>query len=183
MTDIKIKLTGGMMPEKKSEYAACYDLFCPEDFVISYGRQVIDLGFVLELPVGWHADIRPRSGFSAKGFECKRIMFNVDGDRTVNHEDIIRIDADVILGTIDSDFRNNCGVILMCHEPTISPYNVPYIERFYEDEYMIDSFIIPKGTRIAQMLIARDEEEHLVEVDEIDMTNDRGGGFGHTGTN
>ena len=172
-TKVKVKLTGGIMPVKKSEYAACYDVFCPTDYVIKRGRQVIDLGFVLELPIGWHADIRPRSGFSVNGFECEMLLFFLDGSEPQKTN--LRIDADVLLGTIDCDYRNNCGVILVSRE---KEPDVPLPKRNLVHSY---EYIIHKGTRIAQMLIAKDEETELVEVDEVDTSIDRGGGFGHTG--
>ncbi len=178
MTQIKIKLTGGIMPEKKSKYAACYDLFCPNDYIIKPGRQVIDLGFVMELPQGFHADVRPRSGYSVEGFECELRMYYQGFDTPT--VDILRIDADVIFGTIDSDYRDSCGVILLSRDKN-SWLDMPsfrYLGRHLE-RY---EYVIPKGTRIAQMLIARDEETVLVETDELDMTDNRGGGFGHTGT-
>ncbi|MFM1791611.1 MAG: deoxyuridine 5-triphosphate nucleotidohydrolase, partial [Actinomycetota bacterium] len=39
---------------------------------------------------------------------------------------------------------------------------------------------VHRGDRIAQLVIQKVEEVRWVEVDELD-TNDRGGGFGHSG--
>jgi dUTP pyrophosphatase len=64
---------------------------------IQKGRNVIPLDLAIELPAGSYAEIRPRSGFSAKGFE------DVHGCRR---------DADVLHGCIDEDFRGNIGVIV-----------------------------------------------------------------------
>ena len=44
-----------------------------------------------------------------------------------------------------------------------------------------ESFVVPAGTRLAQMRIVDVPETEMVLVDELDMSNDRGGGFGHTG--
>lgn len=185
MKEVKIKLDDGIMPTLGSKYAACYDVYCPTDYIIKSGRQIIDLGFKIELPTGWHADIRPRSGFSAKGLECEKRMYFKKG-RDCKKADAIRIDADVLLGTIDSDYRGNCGVIMVCRENVAPSKPLPCI---YTKEEMIEKvpltyveFVIPKGTRIAQMLVAKDEEVCLIEVGDIDMSNDRGGGFGSTGT-
>jgi dUTPase len=41
--------------------------------------------------------------------------------------------------------------------------------------------VLPKGTRIAQMRIVKIPQTQMVKVDRINMSNDRGGGFGHTG--
>lgn len=64
-------------------------------------------------------------------------------------------------GTIDSDYRGEVGVILvnLGHEP----------------------FVIRRGERIAQMVIARHEQATVAEVDSLDDTARGAGGFGSTG--
>ena len=64
-------------------------------------------------------------------------------------------------GTIDSDYRGEVGVILanLGQEP----------------------FVIRRGERIAQMVIARHEQAQMVEVAALDDTARGAGGFGSTG--
>jgi dUTP pyrophosphatase len=64
-------------------------------------------------------------------------------------------------GTIDSDYRGEVGVILanLGQEP----------------------FVIRRGERIAQMVVARHEQAALVEVGALDETARGAGGFGSTG--
>ena len=64
-------------------------------------------------------------------------------------------------GTIDSDYRGEVGVILvnLGQEP----------------------FVIRRGERIAQMVIARHEQARIAEVDSLDETARGAGGFGSTG--
>ncbi|GAA0641203.1 dUTP diphosphatase [Brevundimonas lenta] len=64
-------------------------------------------------------------------------------------------------GTIDSDYRGEVGVILanLGHEP----------------------FVIRRGERIAQMVIARHEQATMLQVDTLDETARGAGGFGSTG--
>lgn len=64
-------------------------------------------------------------------------------------------------GTIDSDYRGEVGVILanLGQEP----------------------FVIRRGERIAQMIIARHEQAAVAEVDSLDETARGAGGFGSTG--
>ena len=64
-------------------------------------------------------------------------------------------------GTIDSDYRGEVGVILanLGQEP----------------------FVIRRGERIAQLVIARHEQAALVEVEALDETARGAGGFGSTG--
>lgn len=64
-------------------------------------------------------------------------------------------------GTIDSDYRGEVGVILI---------NLGQ-----------DPFVIRRGERIAQMVIARHEMAAMVEVEALDETARGAGGFGSTG--
>lgn len=63
---VKIKLDGGMMPQKQHLDDAAFDLYVPDDVEITGWRQVVDLKFGMEIPSGYAATIQPRSGFSAK---------------------------------------------------------------------------------------------------------------------
>ena len=65
------------------------------------------------------------------------------------------------VGVIDSKYRNNVGMM---------------IENHSDSEYMIVT-----GDRIAQLVIIPIELCDFKEVDELDMTQDRMGGFGSTG--
>lgn len=147
METIRIKRLSedALLPVRATDGAACFDLYTPREFAIQKGRNVIPLDLSIELPAGTYADIRPRSGFSAKGFE------DVTGCRR---------DADVLLGTIDEDFRGNMGVIVKSE----------------------DYFVIAKGTRVAQMLITKHLPCVLVEVTELSSTDRGESGFGSTGT-
>ncbi len=64
-------------------------------------------------------------------------------------------------GTIDADYRGEVGVILINHgrEP----------------------FVVRRGERIAQMVIAACVQAAVVEVDSLDETARGAGGFGSTG--
>lgn len=155
---IKIKLNGGIMPKKATPFDAAYDIYVPQDTPVIYGRQKVDLGFALEIPHGYAAIIQPRSGCSLKGIEGIGI----------DKETPVRIDADVHIGLVDEKYRGNVGVTLEVHD-----------KDFDDSRGGISWF--SKGSRIAQMRIVEVPDTELIEVDELDMTNDRGGGFGHTG--
>ena len=66
-------------------------------------------------------------------------------------------------GTIDSDYRGEVGIILINHGK--------------------EDFIISKGLRIAQMVIAKYEQVELEFVTELSETKRGKGGFGSTGQN
>jgi dUTP pyrophosphatase len=86
-----------LIPMRATDGAACFDLYIPRETPIHKGRNVIPLDIAIELPEGTYAEIRPRSGFSAKGME------DIHGCRR---------DADVLHGCIDEDYRGNVGVII-----------------------------------------------------------------------
>ena len=64
-------------------------------------------------------------------------------------------------GPIDSDYRGECGVILA---------NIG-----------ADPFVIRRGERIAQLVIAKHERADWIEVETLDDTARGAGGFGSTG--
>lgn len=147
MQTVRIKRLSedALIPLRATDGAACFDLYTPREVAIQKGRNLVDLDLAIELPAGTYAEIRPRSGFSAKGFE------DVHGCRK---------DADVLHGCIDEDFRGNIKVIVKSE----------------------DYFVIAKGTRIAQMLIANYLPVELEEVEELSSTDRGAGGIGSTGT-
>jgi dUTP pyrophosphatase len=65
-------------------------------------------------------------------------------------------------GTIDSDYRGEVGVILINHG------QAPYV--------------IKRGDRIAQLVVARVEQAPIRVVHQLSITDRGEGGFGHTGT-
>lgn len=99
---IKIKKLhpDAVIPTKATSQSACYDVYAPCDFTVMPGRSVMPLGLAIELPPGYAAEIRPRSGYSSKGFA-----------RTLAYTEY-RFDVDCIHGMIDADFRNGIGVII-----------------------------------------------------------------------
>jgi dUTP pyrophosphatase len=64
-------------------------------------------------------------------------------------------------GTVDSDYRGEVRVILINHGQ--------------------ERFVVRRGDRIAQMMIAPVTQVRLVEVEELPSTDRGEGGFGHTG--
>ena len=105
------------------------------------GRALIPTELYTAIPVGYEVQVRPRSGLALKS-----------GITVLNTP-----------GTIDADYRNGWGVILM-NQGT-------------------EPFEVRQGDRIAQAVLAKVEQIEWEEVEELDST-DRGlGGFGHTGSN
>jgi dUTP pyrophosphatase len=65
-------------------------------------------------------------------------------------------------GTIDADYRGELQVILVNHGS--------------------ETFVVQRGMRIAQMVIAPIQHAKLVESSDLDSTGRASGGFGSTGT-
>ena len=150
---VKIKKLSdaAIMPTKATRGSAAYDLYAPCDMRVKPGRQIIDMMFAIELPLGYEAKIEPRSGYSSKGFA---------GSSVCDMEPDMRFDCDVLLGKIDSDYRGPIGVIVNNRD---------------------NAFFIKRGQRVAQMTIYKSEDADLREVDELSDTERGTGGFGHTG--
>lgn len=75
-------------PVKSHTQDACFDLFASEDVILKYGEtRVVPTGIAIELPDGYYADVRPRSGLTSKS--------------------ALRVH----LGTIDSNYRGDIGII------------------------------------------------------------------------
>ena len=105
------------------------------------GRALIPTELYTAIPKGYEVQIRPRSGLALK-----------HGVTVLNTP-----------GTIDADYRNGWGVILMNND-------------------LRNSFKVYQGDRIAQAVLAKVEQIEWLEVSELDST-DRVGGFGSTGSN
>lgn len=102
-------------------------------------RALVPTGLKIALPLGYEAQVRARSGLALKhGIICPNAP-----------------------GTIDSDYRGECGVILA---------NIG-----------AEPFVIRRGERIAQLVIARHSRANWVEVEALDETVRGAGGFGSTG--
>lgn len=164
MEIVKIKLNGGMMPQKQHEGDAAFDLYVPEDVELVRGRQLVDLRFSIELPKGYAATIQPRSGFSAKGIEVE-IWEDIAGTG-VEEFYVGRINGDVIRGLIDENYRGSVRALIKIDEEYCGYHR----------------WILKKGTRIAQMQIEKVPQIVFYEVEELSETNRGESGIGSTGT-
>ncbi|MFA2606337.1 dUTP diphosphatase [Bacillus cereus] len=121
-----------------------FDLVAAEDTIIWPGEtKVVPTGLAFEIPPGYELQVRPRSGISRN------------------------TKLRVILGTVDSGFRGEVGVIVDNTERNLGAN--------------MKAHIIERGTRIAQGVIAPVETAHFVEVDELSVSERGVGGFGSTG--
>lgn len=138
----------------------CFDLYAAEDHVITKRRSIIKTGIRIELPDGYCAEVRPRSGASAKGIPGRLVKMGKATEKLIY--------GDVILGTIDQGYTGEIGVIFRSDLTSINPETAKYV--------------IPKGTRIAQLCITKRTDIYISEAKEISDSTERGSdGFGSTG--
>lgn len=132
-----------LVPRRASPGAAGLDLVAANVEPLTLrpgGRALVPTGIALQLPAGFEAQVRPRSGLALKhGVTCLNSP-----------------------GTIDADYRGEVGVVLINHGG--------------------EDFVVTRGMRVAQLVLARVEDLPLVEVERLDETGRGAGGFGSTGT-
>lgn len=132
------------LPAYETAGAAGMDLRAavPEDrplMLMPGKRALVPTGLVMEIPCGYEAQIRPRSGLALKhGITCLNTP-----------------------GTIDSDYRGEVKVLLI---------------NLGDEEFLIE-----RGMRIAQMVVAPVTQVRVVEVRQASGTERGSGGFGSTG--
>jgi dUTP pyrophosphatase len=174
LQEIQITLhDNALMPTRATAESAGYDLYVPQDTVITHGRQILPLGISIQLPKGYCAHVQARSGFSARGIEGHEAVDRNDLQQGTNLSRLLaktkdlffaqraqRYNADVITGLIDSDYRGIIGAII--HSNSFQP------------------FLIKRGTRIAQLVIMRHESPSITIVQHLSDTERGNGGFGST---
>ncbi|OZQ84715.1 deoxyuridine 5'-triphosphate nucleotidohydrolase [Paenibacillus sp. VTT E-133291] len=156
-----------------------FDLVAQEDYVVEPGATVlVRTGIALELPEGYEVQVRPRSGVTL----WTKLRVN--------------------LGTIDAGFRGEIGVIVdniaQVEYDTERDYETNAVTAVevaqsgsagtLDGSYVLGYFpqgtyIIRKGERIAQAVIAPVSRANFVVVAELSETERGSGAFGHTGVN
>lgn len=128
------------------------DLLTIEDTTIEPMRATaIRTGLQIALPKGTEGQIRPRSGNSLKGVNCYLPYDEIESSMYIQ----------VVLGTIDEGYNGEIKII------TFNPYNTPVI--------------VPKGTKLAQIVINKVERPVIEIVEELAETDRGSNGFGSTG--
>lgn len=130
------------LPAYESEQAAGMDVRAYLDEEVTLGpleRAIIPTGLYVQFESGYELQVRARSGLAHK-----------HGIALANG-----------VGTIDSDYRGEIGVIL------INLSNTPYTIR--------------DGDRIAQLILAKVEKAEVESVEVLEDTIRSDGGFGHSG--
>ena len=141
------------------------DLYAPKDYTIKPGETVIiPCDIKVALPYGYAFLIHPRSGTSSK---TKLRVANS-------------------IGLIDSQYKGVIGVIVENIEPPIKDISYKFDENGQPIITSIlhgQSYFISKGERFAQMRLVEVPTASFFQVESVDgIGDDRGGGFGSSGT-
>ena len=111
-TNITVEAVPFHMPTKAHETDAAYDLYASGDVeAVSNTRAYVPLGFKIALPTNMAMIIQPRSGQSGKGmiaFACYPKWLRWISCIPAR----IRINADVIVGLIDSQYGETVNAIV-----------------------------------------------------------------------
>ena len=142
------------------------DLYSPADYTIKPGETVIiPCDIKVALPYGYAFLIHPRSGISAK---TKLRVANS-------------------IGLVDSQYKGVIGVIVENIEPPIKDITYEFDDNgrpILTSVLHGQSYYISKGERFAQMRLVEVPTVNFYQVENVEgIGDDRGGGFGSSGTN
>lgn len=149
---VKIKKLSeeAFIPERVTKGSAAYDAKLPRDYKLEFGRQILPLDIAMSMPEYLYLDSRTRAGYAAKGI----LAYDKDGKA-------YRLDADLILGLIDSDYTDAIGAIVHVRDERVK----------YLDLY------VHRGQAIGQLNFGFRINTMFEEVEELEET-ERKGGYG-----
>lgn len=154
-----------VLPKYAKQGDSGFDLVAIEDTIIEPGyTKLIKTGLAFEIPKGYEIQVRPRSGITLK------------------------TKLRVQLGTIDSNYRGEVGVIVdnTYHDPFEDGeilFKADGVDGNPTDDgdYLFGTYLIKKGDRIAQAILAPVAYTTFVEVDKLSESERGAAGYGSTG--
>lgn len=168
MKTLRIKLLSenATIPTRNNPTDSGLDLYAAEDVIIEPGATVIvKTDIAIELDSGYEAQIRPRSGVTAKS------------------------KLRVQLGTVDADYRGNVGIIVDNIAPVSTDYTKPFYLGVNSDpvqgaptDTLVFTYKIRKGDKLAQLVVVPVGLPAVEIVDELNDTARGNNGFGSSGT-
>src|SRR5690625_2142250 len=159
---IKRERDDSIPPKYATDGAAGFDLYAAKDVFIEPGEtEIVPTGWAFEIPRGYEMQIRPRSGITVK------------------------TKLRTQLGTVDTDYRGEVGVIVDNVETgeEEAAFVFPMFEERCGIRFSDGVYIIRKGDRIAQGVLAPVERADFEISEELTVTKRGAGGYGSTGTN
>lgn len=163
--EIKMIKDTAVLPKYANYADAGLDIYAAEDVRIPpETSKKVSTGLILNIPIGYEVQIRPRSGLSLK----------------------TRLRLPNSPGTIDATYKDELEVIVYNASPISSSYKEDGSLReldLNEKDNRAGAYTIKTGDRICQMLLKKVYQVDTVKVDEFTYNADldRGGGFGSSG--
>lgn len=151
---------GATIPTKAHRSDSGFDLYAAEDIVIEPGEtRIVPTNIAVSIPEGMEAQVRPRSGVTAK------------------------TKLRVQLGTIDNGYAGDIGVIVDNISTDTWSNASRRIDNSYDDvtRGISSGYIVKKGDRIAQLVFQHLPQVGAVEVDALEGTARGASGFGSSG--
>jgi len=172
-----------VVPKYAKELDSGFDLRAIEDYVIAPGESVkIHTGIAIALPPGHELQVRPRSGVSEK---TKLRISNAPGTCDAGYRGEICVLIDNIAQLVPSSVMN--GKIMF--DATFKLLGIDGKPADYvpsdrkDDSFYKQTYVIGKGDRIAQGVLASVLQGEFEVVDELDETERGEDGFGSSGSN
>ncbi|WP_339308534.1 deoxyuridine 5'-triphosphate nucleotidohydrolase [Paenibacillus sp. FSL R5-0519] len=182
------------IPQYATEMAAGFDLVAVEDVIIAPGETAkVPLGFAVQIPPGYEIQIRPRSGVT---FKTKLRVANSPGTVDGDYRGEVAVLIDNIAQPLMTAWYSEAdGYVVTSESKGYLLTLESDLERVYyegPDETTVPlemgwwrpdkTYLIRKGDRIAQGVLAAVSLASFEEVAELDDTERGDGGFGSTGT-
>lgn len=191
-----------IIPTKAHNEDSGFDLYALEDTIIYPGQTVIvKTGVAVDLPEGYDATGRPRSGNTSKT-KLRVQLGTIDNPYTgeigvivdnVNPSyapliSLSKVFADLVARQNDlnldksleirEDFVKSVESVLFSKEV----HTLKNVEKT-DEIYPIGTYLVKKGDKIAQLVVHPYYDKGSIEVEEIAETERGGNGFGSTGVN
>ncbi|MCB9019227.1 MAG: hypothetical protein H6546_02755 [Chitinophagales bacterium] len=148
-------------PYRKDPTDSCWDLRARKIEVVREGLICVHLGIKVQPPPGYDVRLYPRSSLSKTGW----VLGNS-------------------LGIIDQKYRDEMLAYFVCVPKgiqTLEGYNKELVTTVVEGVSLAATpFPYSLGDRVIQMEM-RKKLDYDIVIDQVDMTDNRGGGFGSTG--
>lgn len=157
------------MPAYAHPSDAGMDVYALEEITINPGEtKLIPLGIKVAIPLGYELQVRPKSG------RCLKTKLRVANAP----------------GTIDAGYRDEVGVIIENVDPPIRAIHIDTSKELLPETPITlgqiefgSPYTIGKGEKFAQLVLSEVPKVIWVEVEKVsELGEDRGGGFGSTGT-
>lgn len=171
-----------VLPTKAFPTDSGWDLTAVEDTIVEPGDTVVvKTGIAVELPPGYEAQIRPRSGITSR--TKLRVQLGTIDNQYTGELGVI-VDNIAPLTYEIEDYGDGPEVSVVYHnalctiDKTVTVYEGSLLT---EDSVPVDTHIIRKGNKIAQLVITRLPEVTAVEITELGDTTRGDKGFGSSG--